>query len=462
MVQLSLMRHHAQHAQQRNRVVAHYMAAAAAAVGDPAMLKTVAASLRKAEEATQKSSHLEMTGGAWTPAMLLRHMPPDRHRPVQLTAAGVGSSLKRRLRGAVRRALGGLGLRRSETAPALLAPQVGADVTTRPRPGGAGASGSTSTGHHFRGQIPLATGSDGNAPTGLAGVARMGPTEADCRLLLDALLEAAVAATGGSLRAEQTLRVKGLPISRADYVLRNAEGRVVATVEAKRKELQGAFAQCACQLLSLQALAPDAHTPIYGVISDGYRFSFLVLEGDQLGVHGPSILHADTWDDLYAIVGLLLACLDGTALRLVRSIAREGRVDKDAVSRVISKRGHGDPAEGNEGIIERQGNVPAAACADPAPSAAASQPQATRAALDRATGNGTRDRTRSPAPTILRLGGLSSKIHSPCRVSWHQFDGAGLARPLSSTTLHFSSGGFFSLISIFLFPCDVTSVSALQ
>lgn len=439
-VALSLRAQHAAHAAARTRAVETHRAAAARAVGSAAAWEVAQARLRAAEAAAQVSSDLEMGGSMWSPQTLLQHLPLHMLHAAVLPTARVGSALQRRLRGGVRRALSGLGAvakgDTAETAPATAA----LHASTRP------ASGSAAVAAPLL--APTRDSSTGSKPedaTGLAELWGLGPTEADVRVALDAVVGATAAAAGGTLRTEQTMRVPGLPISRADYILRDASGRMVGVLEAKRRELLAAFAQCVCQLLAMQALATDPRQPLVGVLSDGHRYAFLLLSGSRLAVHGPTVLAATTWNELYGIAGILLACMGGNEGRGpetspgAKGLGSNSNSGSDRVgdggARGARKSSMLTIAEADDNsavqVTSATGEAEKDDTSDTPPAVRRSEASAatarnvSNASTSMQLTKAPRPVPRGPMQPLLRFGSLTTDVRSPCRVcfsgwSWHR------------------------------------------
>jgi hypothetical protein len=162
----------------------------------------------------------------------------------------------------------------------------------------------------------------GDAPgphrTALAQVLTQAPTEADCRLLVDAMIKPLLEHQGHALRTEVRTESRHLPVNRLDYCIYDAAGIAVGVLEAKRLDLLQGFVQCCTQLLTLQARERDGRRPIFGIVADGFRYLLLWIEGPQVWVDGPGhgatghVRHADSWQQTFAIAGRILALLRGT------------------------------------------------------------------------------------------------------------------------------------------------------
>ena len=101
-----------------------------------------------------------------------------------------------------------------------------------------------------------------------------------------------------------------VPNSIADYVIYSRDGEILGAIETKNGGCLKAESviQCMLQLLALRRKAP--HT-LFGIITDGVRYVFIVLtedgtfefEQDRAGRQGGSY-DVNTWDDLRQIVGV--------------------------------------------------------------------------------------------------------------------------------------------------------------
>ena len=100
-----------------------------------------------------------------------------------------------------------------------------------------------------------------------------------------------------------------MPRNRPDYLFYDRNNSPRGLLEAKRINLKQGFVQACIQLLCLQAVVTSrqdqksaAHR-LFAIVSDGYRYLFIVLTGRQLLVEGPTVYRAQTWDALWFICG---------------------------------------------------------------------------------------------------------------------------------------------------------------
>ena len=217
-------------------------------------------------------SDLEKTGSTWTMDTLFQHCSSTTFRLTSITPTTLDLVQRARLRGAV-----------SDTVRSI------AVFATKP---------------------------DANS-TGLKHVTTSSPSEADCRLLIDAVLKSLMAYTNLQFRTEVRAESRFLPINRLDYCIYNSYGERVGLLEAKRLDLAQGFVQAACQLLCLQAMDRHGDRPYFGLVSDGYHYLLLVIRGDAIFVDGPGygllgcVRRADTWNDLFTIAERLVSLMLG-------------------------------------------------------------------------------------------------------------------------------------------------------
>jgi hypothetical protein len=217
-------------------------------------------------------SDLEKTGSTWTLDTLFKHCSSTTFRLTSIPPTTLDLVHKARLRGAV-----------SDTVRRI------AVFATKP---------------------------DANS-TGLKHVTTSSPSEADCRLLIDAVLKSLLAYANLQFRTEVRAESRFLPINRLDYCIYNSYGERVGLLEAKRLDLAQGFVQAACQLLCLQAMDRHGDRPYFGLVSDGYHYLLLIIRGDAIFVDGPGygllgcVRTADTWDDLFAIAERLASLMLG-------------------------------------------------------------------------------------------------------------------------------------------------------
>ena len=98
-------------------------------------------------------------------------------------------------------------------------------------------------------------------------------TEADSRMVLEAILQPLCAYKGLALRSEQTITCSFLPNNRFDYIMYYND-QPIGVVEAKRQRClkDQSVAQLLVQLLLLAA--ENSGLLYFGVLSDAYRFIF--------------------------------------------------------------------------------------------------------------------------------------------------------------------------------------------
>ena len=164
--------------------------------------------------------------------------------------------------------------------------------------------------------------------------------EAATRVFVDALITPILLRHGMQVRLAEELykaedKKKTLPNSIADYVIYSKTGKILGTIETKRGGalIGQSVIQCMLQLLASRRKAP--HT-LFGVVTDGARYVFIVLtqdgtfefESDTIGQVGDTdgqdgdtdgqdgdtdgqdgcqgrSYDINTWEDLRQILGVL-------------------------------------------------------------------------------------------------------------------------------------------------------------
>eukprot|EP00730_Choanoeca_flexa_P017925 TRINITY_DN8686_c0_g1_i3.p1 TRINITY_DN8686_c0_g1~~TRINITY_DN8686_c0_g1_i3.p1 ORF type:complete len:740 (+),score=123.76 TRINITY_DN8686_c0_g1_i3:41-2260(+) len=212
--------------------------------------------------------------------------------------------------------------------------------------------------------------------SGLKHVTTSSTSEADNRLLIDAVLKPLLSYTGLTFRCEVRVESRFLPVNRLDYCFYNAYGERVGLLEAKRMDLAQGFVQCVTQLLCLQAMDRSGDRPYFGIVSDGYHYILMVISGAHIHVDGPGhgalgyVRRADSWEELVK-VGERIASL------------MLGKLPEEITTVVARK-------------------------------PASMSPETTSTETMSETSNLETDDTSSPVKTPLRLSILSAKIASPC------------------------------------------------
>ena len=129
------------------------------------------------------------------------------------------------------------------------------------------------------------------------------------RAFIEALMTPILCKNFTQLQQEEKLYVEGLPNSVADYVMYQYSwpiGIVAAKTGGTLKA--DSVIQCMLQLLALRTKAPQT---LFGVVSDGFRFVFLLLtkdgrflfEQDQSGCQD-GYYDINTWEDLHTVVSI--------------------------------------------------------------------------------------------------------------------------------------------------------------
>ena len=130
------------------------------------------------------------------------------------------------------------------------------------------------------------------------------------RAFIEALITAIAFENKMQLRPEEKLYVKDLPNSIADYVIYNHKSEALGVVEAKTGGSLNAdsLIQCMLQLLALHTKAP--HT-LFGVVTNAFRFVFVVLTEDGMFEfeRDPYLLQKgyydmSSWQDLKTVSGI--------------------------------------------------------------------------------------------------------------------------------------------------------------
>lgn len=99
-------------------------------------------------------------------------------------------------------------------------------------------------------------------------------TEADTRMILEAILQPLCVYKGLTVRSEQTIKSNELPTNRYDFIMYYKVDKPIGVVEAKRHGCLKAesVAQLLVQLLLLSSEQPSEF--YFGVLSDAYQFIF--------------------------------------------------------------------------------------------------------------------------------------------------------------------------------------------
>ena len=141
--------------------------------------------------------------------------------------------------------------------------------------------------------------------------------EATTRVFVDALITPILLRYGLQVRLEEKLYKTNrdwnptVPNSIADYVIYSRDGEILGAIETKNGGCLKAESviQCMLQLLALRRKAP--HT-LFGVVTDGGRYVFIVLTEEGTfefegcpGVPEGGCYDVNTWGDLRLIVGVL-------------------------------------------------------------------------------------------------------------------------------------------------------------
>ena len=147
--------------------------------------------------------------------------------------------------------------------------------------------------------------------------------EATTRVFIDTLITPTLLPLGMQVRLEEPLykhkdkKNSTLPISKADYVIYSSDGKILGAIETKNGGYLTAESviQCMLQLLALHRKAP--HT-LFGIITDGVRYVFIVLTKDgtfeferESGVTEGGSYDVNTWGDLRLKVGVFNWLLKG-------------------------------------------------------------------------------------------------------------------------------------------------------
>jgi hypothetical protein len=117
-------------------------------------------------------------------------------------------------------------------------------------------------------------------------------TEAECRLVLDALLIPLCSALNLQIEVNKNIDCNFLPNCRFNYCIRKEED-IIGCIEAKGVKSLNAnsIAQVVIQLIVLQTTLMATGTPkveisdfpLFAIVTDGHRFIFIQLRGSSLG-----------------------------------------------------------------------------------------------------------------------------------------------------------------------------------
>ena len=145
--------------------------------------------------------------------------------------------------------------------------------------------------------------------------------EATTRLFIDALITPILRGNGMQARLEEKLyQTKDwnptVPNCIADYVIYSGSGDILGAIETKAGGSLNAESviQCMLQLLALRRKAPRI---LFGVVTDGVQYMFIVLAEDGAfeferdpGVRQARSYGVKTWGDLRQIVGVFTRLLE--------------------------------------------------------------------------------------------------------------------------------------------------------
>ena len=139
-------------------------------------------------------------------------------------------------------------------------------------------------------------------------------SEADSRMILDAILQPLCAAKGLTLRCEQSLFCNNLPNNRYDYIIYYGKNPI-GVVEAKRQSgvYDKSVVQLIVQLLLLSA--DDTYAFRFGVLSDAHRFILAGVSQEkvvffQANVHAIQIRFMKSEADLLSIADEIAWLID--------------------------------------------------------------------------------------------------------------------------------------------------------
>ena len=138
--------------------------------------------------------------------------------------------------------------------------------------------------------------------------------EVTTRIFIDALMTAVLRSHGVQVRVGEKLydakEDLTLPKSIADYVMYSRTGKILGAIETKNGGHLKAESviQCMLQLMALPRKAPHS---LFGIVTDGVRYVFILFtkdgafefERESAGQEGRSY-DINTWEDLRQIVGV--------------------------------------------------------------------------------------------------------------------------------------------------------------
>jgi hypothetical protein len=117
---------------------------------------------------------------------------------------------------------------------------------------------------------------------------------------------------GVMLKVDETRGLTGY----CDYLIARSarlyylESPLVAVVEAKREELNAGLGQCVAEMVAIQMFNEKDGRPVpavYGAVTSGTNWRFLILEGNSLSIDLPEY----TLRDLAKILGILVEFAGG-------------------------------------------------------------------------------------------------------------------------------------------------------
>ncbi|CAH1796109.1 unnamed protein product [Owenia fusiformis] len=154
----------------------------------------------------------------------------------------------------------------------------------------------------------------------------LGTCETDARIILDVIFLPICEYLAVSVRTEEIVRSSYLPNNQYDYRF-YINNQCVGCLEAKGSSMSREnVPQCILQLLLLQAewqsnvnLKVDVmDVPFFNVLSDGFRFVFIILKGNSVYFEHQDIEYktllkvneARSWENLNSITQMIIECME--------------------------------------------------------------------------------------------------------------------------------------------------------